>query len=43
MPKIITEEQIKSLEEALVQLNIPVQAFIRIQDMFKKLPEQETK
>ena len=41
--KKISDEQIDSIEKALVQANIPVQMFIGIQNLFKSLPVVEDK
>ncbi len=40
--KTITQEQINSIMEVLKQLNIPVQPYIGLQDLFKNLPPVET-
>lgn len=37
--KTITTEQIKLLMKLLMDLNIPVQAYGSVQEMFDKLPE----
>ena len=39
--KKITDEQIADIEKALVQVNVPVQVFIGIQNLFKSLPVVE--
>jgi hypothetical protein len=44
--KQITDEQIMDVEKLLIQCNIPVQAYIGIQNLFKSLPKivsEETK
>ena len=37
--KQISEQQIALIEKALVDVNVPVQVFIGIQNLFKGLPE----
>jgi hypothetical protein len=39
--KQISDEQIDQIEKALVQVNVPVQMYIWIQNMFKGLPATE--
>jgi type III secretion system FlhB-like substrate exporter len=41
--KIITQEQIDALMKLLMDLNIPVQAYSSVQDMFSKLPLETPK
>lgn len=36
--KQISEMQIQEIENALLQVNVPVQMFIGIQNLFKSLP-----
>jgi carbonic anhydrase len=42
MKKIITDEQIKEIMALLMNLNIPVQSYANLQNLFDKLPHDTT-